>query len=53
MKVIEMDQRAGEETAVREFSGPNAEREAEAYVEALKEKAETEGKDYLRYWVSD
>jgi hypothetical protein len=53
MKVIEMDQRTGEEIAVKEFSGPNAEKEAVAHVEALKQKAETEGKAHLQYWISD
>jgi hypothetical protein len=52
-KVIEMDQRTSEEVAVAQFEGENAEKQAEARAEELREKAGKEGRDYLRYWVSD
>lgn len=54
MKVIELDQRSGEEVAVAEY--PDDEKgagQAAAKVEELQKKAAKEGKDYLRYWSAD
>lgn len=52
-KVIELDQRTSEEVAVAQFEGEEAEKQAEARAEELREKARREGSDHLRYWVSD
>ena len=52
-KVIELDQRTSEEVAVAQFEGQDAERQAEARAEELREQARKEGSDHLRYWVSD
>jgi len=54
MKVIELDQRSGEEVALAEYpDDEKGTRQAAAKVEELQKKAAKEGKDYLRYWAAD
>jgi len=52
-KVIEMDQRSGEERAVARFEGEDSEIQAEAKAAELRRQARSEGREYLRFWVSD
>ncbi len=52
-KVIELDQRSGEEVAVDRFEGDDAEKRAQTRMKELQEMARKEGRDHLQYWVSD
>lgn len=52
MKVIELDQRTGEEIAVAEYEDEGDVKKAESLVKTLLRKAEAEGRSYLKYWVA-
>jgi hypothetical protein len=53
MKVIELDQRTGEEISVAEFEGEKALEKAQEELRDLRQKANNRGRDYLKYWISD
>jgi hypothetical protein len=52
MKVIELDQRTGEEIAVAEYEDEGDVKKAESLVKTLLRKAEAEDRSYLKYWVA-
>jgi hypothetical protein len=51
VKIVQLDQRSGEEVAVAEFKGPDAGERAEAELRRLQDQAEADGKEFLRYWM--